>query len=45
MISNYINFIEPNIDIYDNDRVAKAFYKRQKKTERSEKELWELLVD
>jgi hypothetical protein len=44
MISNYLNIIEPNIGLYDdNDRITRAFRKRQENYENFERELREHL--
>jgi hypothetical protein len=45
MISNYLNTIEPEIAMYDNERIVKAFRKRHENSERIEKELQGLLED
>jgi hypothetical protein len=43
MISNYLCIIEPNIGIYDNERVFNAFRKHEENRQKLEKELRELL--
>jgi len=43
MISNYLNNIEPKIDMYDDERITEAFRKHQEHDECFERELRELL--
>jgi len=43
MISNYLNIIEPKINMYDDERITEAFRKHQEHDENFERELRELL--
>jgi len=43
MIGNYLNIIEPKINMYDDERITEAFRKHQEHDAHFEKELQELL--